>query len=97
MISSCCVIKNTLGCTVGLSICTGRIGYVDVNAPPSLLTLAPAPLPVPLPKLEVLPRLPVMLWAPLPILVPNCTKLGQSILLNLEGKYNHFLWLQLIK
>ena len=58
---SYCVIANTLGCTVGLSICIGRIEYVEVDAPPSLLTLAPAPLPVPLPNPEVLPPLPTVL------------------------------------
>ena len=55
--SSCCVMANTLGCTVGLSICAGRIGCVEVNASPSLLTLAPVPLPNP----EVLPPLPTVL------------------------------------
>ena len=59
--ASCCVIENTLGYTVGLSICTGRIGCVEVDAPPVLLTLAPAPLPVPLPNLEVLTPLPTVL------------------------------------
>ena len=59
--ASCCVMANTMGCTVCLSICTGLIGWVEVDAPPSLLTLAPAPLPVPLPKPEVLPPLPAML------------------------------------
>ena len=72
---------NTLGCTGGLSVCIGRIGCVDVDAPPSLLTLAPEPLPTPLPKQEVLPPLPAMLWTPLPVLVPNCAKLGQSLLI----------------
>lgn len=79
--ASCCVIAKTLGCTKGLSVCTGRIGCVVVDAPPSLLTLAPAPLPVPLLNPEVLPPLPTMLWAPLPVLVPNGTKLGQSLLM----------------
>ena len=59
--TSCCVMANTLGCTVGLSICIDPIGCVEVDAPPSLLTLVPAPLPVPLPNLEVLPSLPTML------------------------------------
>ena len=42
---------------------------MDIDAPPSLLTLAPAPLPVPLPNPEVLPPLPTVLWNPLPVLV----------------------------
>ena len=79
--ASCCVIANTLGCTIGLSICTGRIGCVDVDAPPSLLALAPTPLPVPLPNPGVLPPLPAMLWTPLPVLVPNYAKLGQFLLI----------------
>ena len=82
--ASYCVMANTLYCTEGLSIYTGRIGYVDVDAPPSLLTLAPAPLHVPLPNPEVLPPLPTVLWTPLPVLVPNCAKLGQSLLTCLD-------------
>ena len=79
--ASYCVMANTLGCIVGLSICTGQIGCVDVDALPSLLALAPAPLLEPLPNPEVLPPLPAMLWTPLPVLVPNCAKLGQSLLI----------------
>ena len=59
--ASYCVMANTLGCTVGLSICISRIGCVDVDAPPSLLTPAPEPLLAPLPKPDVLPPLPAML------------------------------------
>ena len=79
--ASYCIMANTLGCTVGLSICIGRICCVDVDALASLLTLALAPLLVPLPNPEVLPPLPTMLWTPLPVLVPNCAKLGQSLLI----------------
>ena len=63
--ASYCVIVKTLGCTEGLSICTGRIGCVDIDVPPYLLIMALAPLPVPLLNPKVLPPLPAVLWTPL--------------------------------
>ena len=70
-VASCCVITKILVYTECLFVCTGLSDCIDVDAPPSLLTPALEPLHVPLPKLEVLPPLPAMLWTPLPVLVPK--------------------------
>ena len=55
--SSYCVMANTLGRTINLFICIGRIGYIEVDASLFMLTLAPTSLPIPLPNTEVLPPL----------------------------------------